>query len=501
MARDVDHAGKHVVSSAGRVDMKLGHLSVFIAIWSWSCSSSDQQEPGDAGQIVPNGSGIVEATTDPRGRVVIQSDVFSTAIAIDVFDPQGSPSPGTVVGYHEDAADQVVLIVVPAHDGTATSLLFGRPDLLSDMSNMADDALGSAEQALILEGLLILKIVLAVREAYKGISAVHEIERFFFTDEIATSLGPALCKRGDQLVEFLMNSIRRDGAIISLGVASTASLPTDAAHVGKVLGILSEEILRMAVTETTRSILAWVADSELQSIDPDTIFIVREYDWTDRLPLVAYAGGIDIEVDATGECDDGEPCQPDCALVECGDDGCGGDCGSCAGEQDCENGLCVQGSCEPDCNNRECGADPVCNEPCGSCSGDAECQDGMCRESLSCSVDTLGEPCLNGGTCCPDMICEPDWPGTACVGEEPIVGTNYCAQYEAVVSTIDNPETCELNYSAHVGEDCFYMCLVPCENNDGCRDGYYCDRGSARSVRILGRVYNIWGSNGCLPLE
>jgi len=42
-------------------------------------------------------------------------------------------------------------------------------------------------------------------------------------------------------------------------------------------------------------------------------------------------------------------CQPECDGKECGDDGCGGTCGSCAGQDACVGGLCVcQAACGED---------------------------------------------------------------------------------------------------------------------------------------------------------
>lgn len=56
-------------------------------------------------------------------------------------------------------------------------------------------------------------------------------------------------------------------------------------------------------------------------------------------------GGVAEDVtspDALGG--DGEPmevCEPDCAGLSCGDDGCGGTCGSCTGGQVCQAGQCM----------------------------------------------------------------------------------------------------------------------------------------------------------------
>src|SRR5687768_12951258 len=59
-------------------------------------------------------------------------------------------------------------------------------------------------------------------------------------------------------------------------------------------------------------------------------------------------------------------CTASCTNKECGDDGCGGSCGSCP----LAAPFCVQNTCEvsctPDCTNKECG-DDGCGGSCGSC--------------------------------------------------------------------------------------------------------------------------------------
>ena len=92
-------------------------------------------------------------------------------------------------------------------------------------------------------------------------------------------------------------------------------------------------------------------------------------------------------------------CIPNCANKECGDDGCGGNCGGCSnvpadyclnsttlrdynGTGSCQNYKCVYNytdktcpygclngkcqSCTPDCTNKECG-DDGCGGSCGNC--------------------------------------------------------------------------------------------------------------------------------------
>ncbi len=48
-------------------------------------------------------------------------------------------------------------------------------------------------------------------------------------------------------------------------------------------------------------------------------------------------------------CIDNVVCQPDCSGKECGDDGCGNNCGDCSGEENCVDNLCVPSQV---CNNR-----------------------------------------------------------------------------------------------------------------------------------------------------
>jgi peptidoglycan/xylan/chitin deacetylase (PgdA/CDA1 family) len=73
-------------------------------------------------------------------------------------------------------------------------------------------------------------------------------------------------------------------------------------------------------------------------------------------------------------------CEPDCTGLECGDDGCGGSCGTCDAGWDCESGLCIEEPvCVPDCAGLDCG-DDGCGGSCGSCSADTSCVDGACSD-------------------------------------------------------------------------------------------------------------------------
>ncbi len=97
-------------------------------------------------------------------------------------------------------------------------------------------------------------------------------------------------------------------------------------------------------------------------------------------------------------------CTPACDGKQCGDDGCGGTCGSCAAGDECNAGLC---GCVPDCDGRQCGSDG-CDGSCGACAGADVCDDGSCV----CVPDCAGRVCGDdgcGGSCgeCPSGTCSP----------------------------------------------------------------------------------------------
>jgi sulfatase modifying factor 1 len=64
-----------------------------------------------------------------------------------------------------------------------------------------------------------------------------------------------------------------------------------------------------------------------------------------------------------------EPCVPRCDGLACGDDGCGGVCGTCEGAATCQAGACV---CVPDCSGKFC-ADDGCGQACFDCPGGFAC--------------------------------------------------------------------------------------------------------------------------------
>ncbi|MFZ5894841.1 MAG: cellulase family glycosylhydrolase [Myxococcota bacterium] len=79
-------------------------------------------------------------------------------------------------------------------------------------------------------------------------------------------------------------------------------------------------------------------------------------------------------------------CQPNCSGKSCGPDGCGGECGTCSGQDFCTAaGQCEP--CVPDCAGKACG-DDTCGGTCGDCGAGEVCTAARTCEQYS----TLGGP-------------------------------------------------------------------------------------------------------------
>jgi len=119
--------------------------------------------------------------------------------------------------------------------------------------------------------------------------------------------------------------------------------------------------------------------------------------------LLAACGGTEDTSDAA--------CTPACDGRACGDDGCGGSCGTCEAGASCDGaGQCVP-ACTPDCEGRFCG-DDGCGGSCGTCGDGESCQVdiGRCAGCTpecgdrACGDDGCGGTC---GTCGEGEICDP----------------------------------------------------------------------------------------------
>ncbi|HEX9294289.1 MAG TPA: glycoside hydrolase family 19 protein [Polyangiaceae bacterium] len=86
-----------------------------------------------------------------------------------------------------------------------------------------------------------------------------------------------------------------------------------------------------------------------------------------------------------GSCSSGT-CTPNCSGKNCGNDGCSGNCGTCATGSTCNaSGSCVA-SCTPSCAGKACGSDG-CSGSCGTCSGGTSCNaSGQCVSSSASGI-------------------------------------------------------------------------------------------------------------------
>ncbi len=90
-------------------------------------------------------------------------------------------------------------------------------------------------------------------------------------------------------------------------------------------------------------------------------------------------------------------CTPNCLNKKCGDDGCGGSCGSCEKGKKCDNGICIDNTCNPSCKNKNCG-DDGCGGSCGNCIDGENCVKGKCVCNPSCKNKSCGDDGC-GGSC------------------------------------------------------------------------------------------------------
>ncbi len=161
------------------------------------------------------------------------------------------------------------------------------------------------------------------------------------------------------------------------------------------------------------------------------------FDAMDALLIRVGEPGITCDTDADcflgTECAFGacvQSCFPDCDGKECGDDGCGGNCGVCAQGWVCSPNsglcepLCGDGTCDvsedailcpidccvPDCAGLECGPDPVCGQSCGACLWGDVCDNGLCvdKDSLGFTWIAIPGGTFQMGCSVGDEACESD---------------------------------------------------------------------------------------------
>ena len=186
------------------------------------------------------------------------------------------------------------------------------------------------------------------------------------------------------------------------------------------------------------------------------------------VPEVAPDTAMEVEADETGV----DTCQPSCEDNQCGEDGCGGSCGSCPGTQ----GVCIEGTCvcQPECGGKECGGDG-CGGECGVCEEHFICDAGTCVYNPWCGDGACDpeESCWNCPSdcdaCCGNSVCEPDYQETCltCVMDCACGCGEECQEGSCIFTTCDDLECgddgcggecgdCEEHYSCSDGE-CVYV--------------------------------------------
>lgn len=164
---------------------------------------------------------------------------------------------------------------------------------------------------------------------------------------------------------------------------------------------------------------------------------------------------------ASGQCV--TACTPNCTGKQCGDDGCGGLCPpGCTAPSVCQGGTCL---CIPDCSGKQCGSDG-CGGTCGTCSAPDTCSAaGQCVcvpacAGKQCGDDTCGGSC---GTCTGTEVCV----NSQCVGCTPNCTGKECGD-DGCNGTC-GPD-CPVGQSCQAGQcqDCAPSCDGKECGDDGC---------------------------------
>ncbi|MBI5607281.1 MAG: hypothetical protein HY902_00205 [Deltaproteobacteria bacterium] len=169
------------------------------------------------------------------------------------------------------------------------------------------------------------------------------------------------------------------------------------------------------------------------------------------LPKGPVCGNGSCEAGETyGNCPGDCPCVPQCGTKKCGDNGCGGLCGTCDSASTCNaSGQCIatskcgNGTCDSGESNATCPADCPAGDP-NSCVGHCQGQapggcycDTACTQSGDCCSDYKA---VCGGTCTPNCTGKAcglaDGCGGKCSGPCPVNGQVCSAAKTCVTPTI-----------------------------------------------------------------
>jgi len=162
-----------------------------------------------------------------------------------------------------------------------------------------------------------------------------------------------------------------------------------------------------------------------------------------------------------GEC---SSCEPNCEDKECGEDGCGGSCGSCEDNDPCTDDGCLDGVCahsssadccnehedcedQNDCTNDTCDQTGACQHgpvddgvlcsDSDTCTLVDSCSDGVCvgTEQLDCNDDLK----CTSDLCHAELGCYHQWISPCC-GNGDVDGDEECDDWNT-----DNDDGCDEN--------------------------------------------------------
>jgi hypothetical protein len=189
--------------------------------------------------------------------------------------------------------------------------------------------------------------------------------------------------------------------------------------------------------------------------------------------------------DGAGDVPGSDVCQPNCDGKECGDDGCGGTCGSCCPGIPCIDGIC---NCAPlDCSGKECGPDGCCGS-CGECPAGFECVDWKCEDTSDPCFGKQCGPDGEGGSCgtCPCEGCHPCnvyCDEGQCMGEHdcPCIFECFGVCLEGDQACLqncinDSPIEAQMAFNSLmecINIPCYYIDECPVDPIEECPDEYY----------------------------
>ncbi|MFH1529807.1 MAG: NosD domain-containing protein [Pseudomonadota bacterium] len=141
-------------------------------------------------------------------------------------------------------------------------------------------------------------------------------------------------------------------------------------------------------------------------------------------------------------------CLGACAGKECGDDGCGGQCGTCTQYPNslCQGAACA---CTPACDGAVCG-DNGCGGSCGTCTAPFVCTEGQCQSGCPGGAQPCNGICVDYTS--DAQNCETC--GTVCLTTDP-------ALLGSCVASFCTPGACaddHWNLDGNPGNGCEYLC-------------------------------------------